>query len=619
MSGKGKLGKGLRFGILMVIVALVMWLLPMGSLFANDSVGQIEVTKTFSVSKNKEFDFEITGPDSYSDTFNLKDGQTWIKSNLPVGKYKITEKDTGYLVTITVGGTTVVTNQPTPQFVEVELTEDGKVVVFEDGCGDGTGLVHNKDVGIYYKEKENCGEVPDEYKPGPGQVTWHLTMSPVVAGTEAWIDFINVNGVKDDGEEGFRPGGEQGALHWYIITDKLYAPDWIANVTSGMVYKDDCSIKTDLRVSHTCYGGEIEEGSIKVTKTFTDAKTEFNFKVTGPNSYSKSFKLKDGEFWTSGDIPVGTYKVEETDTGYLATITVGGTPVVTNQPTPQSVEVEVQKDTEVVVDVTNEIMEGDKGKIQITKTFVGEGIDPPDFFNFIITGPNPYSYSFKIAPGGTWISGDLPLGTYNIKEEDSGYLVTIKVDDKTIATNQLTPYDFDVKLEKDGQVVKVEIENDPIVAEIELTKIGLTGNAKAYFKLSDGTNYYNTDGTIKSAPGYKGEPVSVASPVVTWKNLSVGKYTIVESIVPSGFIAGTITPNPVEIKAGDQGTTIKVTATNTKTNGGDGDGDGDGDADIEVLAFTGFDMINYIIGLVLILIGGIGSVYLTRMLRRKEE
>jgi hypothetical protein len=39
---------------------------------------------------------------------------------------------------------------------------------------------------------------------------------------------------------------------------------------------------------------------------------------------------------------------------------------------------------------------------------------------------------------------------------------------------------------------------------------------------------------------------------------------------------------------------------------------------ITVLAFTGFDMINYIIGFILILIGAVGSVFLTRQLRRKR-
>ncbi|GAI03057.1 unnamed protein product, partial [marine sediment metagenome] len=89
MSDKRKLRKSLRFGVLIIVVSLVMWLLPMGSLFANENelVGQIEVTKTFSVSKNKAFDFEITGPGPYNETFKLEDGQTWIKPNLLLGTY----------------------------------------------------------------------------------------------------------------------------------------------------------------------------------------------------------------------------------------------------------------------------------------------------------------------------------------------------------------------------------------------------------------------------------------------------------------------------------------------------------------------------------------------------
>jgi len=78
--------------------------------------------------------------------------------------------------------------------------------------------------------------------------------------------------------------------------------------------------------------------------------------------------------------------------------------------------------------------------------------------------------------------------------------------------------------------------------------------------------------------------------------------------------------------------------------GGDGDGDGDGDADgdgdgdadadgdgdgdvtvaaetgeVEVLAFTGFNQIYYILGLGIMLIGAAGSMLLSRKLRRKEN
>ena len=130
---------------------------------------------------------------------------------------------------------------------------------------------------------------------------------------------------------------------------------------------------------------EVEEGSIEVSKIFKgDPNKQFSFKVTGPNAYSESFKLKNGESWKSGDIPVGTYKVEETDNGYLATIRVGGS-VEASGVTPLSVDVKVKKDKKVEVEVTNEITE-EEGRIQIKKTYVSATIDPPAFFKLQYQG-----------------------------------------------------------------------------------------------------------------------------------------------------------------------------------------------------------------------------------------
>ena len=55
-----------------------------------------------------------------------------------------------------------------------------------------------------------------------------------------------------------------------------------------------------------------KEGKLTVKKFFPgeDKNKEFSFTVTGPNSFSESFKLKHDGIW-SKDLPLGEYKVEK--------------------------------------------------------------------------------------------------------------------------------------------------------------------------------------------------------------------------------------------------------------------------------------------------------------------
>ncbi len=269
----------------------------------------------------------------------------------------------------------------------------------------------------------------------------------------------------------------------------------------------------DLTVSVTATNTQLE-GNIEVKKTCAhDTGSMFSFTVTGPYSYSKSFELKDGQSWTSADIPIGNYTVKENDTGYLATVKVDGTTVVNSRPTPVSVDVTISTNgSKVVVEFDND----PKGTITLTKSGLDD-ILSGDYAGFTLYYTNGVAFGGeqRLTGNGTVTWSGVPYGTgYYIRETHTpvGY--------NPIA--DITGIDITYH----GQLVEYSRTNTkiPDLGSIALTKTGLDSTDVAGFTL------YNSSGAA-----VVGERRITGNDTVTWSNLPFDTYRIVETTVPSGY------------------------------------------------------------------------------------
>jgi len=317
--------------------------------------------------------------------------------------------------------------------------------------------------------------------------------------------------------------------------------------------------------------GQVVLGEIQLTKSGLDCDATAYFKLRSGTDYYNTSGIIDnsaayqGELVTCSpnnvvtwsNLPWGTYTFEETiPAGY----TFGGyTP-------SDTVTIDANNaGTTVEVNATNEEV---KAYIKICKE-VDESITATEF-HFKITGSNIADIPITVDVADKCSDPiGLPLGTYIVEETDIGYTVTIKVDGVE-KKKGISPQSVEVILgEGDiGKTITVLFENDPGLGKIKLTKSGLEAGATAYFKLTDGTDYYKTDGKKVTDPTYEGEPVTSSSNEVLWSDMPWGTYTFEETI-PAGYTFGGYTPGKtVIIDETNQAVIVAVIATNTKTNGG---------------------------------------------------
>jgi len=83
-----------------------------------------------------------------------------------------------------------------------------------------------------YFEQDDCDSVSLE----PGQVLWHLVLSPLSDNATATID----------GVSGEKHGG---SIHWTFINNSTTSQNWVAQVTDGLIYNPGTGeLKSELRV-----------------------------------------------------------------------------------------------------------------------------------------------------------------------------------------------------------------------------------------------------------------------------------------------------------------------------------------------------------------------------------
>jgi len=415
--------------------------------------------------------------------------------------------------------------------------------------------------------------------------------------------------------------------------------------------------KYDILIGGTALFGELAEasieasetvendpfGSITVNKTGLMPGDQATFSLSGPEGNAGDWEDKTigNESATWEQLPYGTYTITESypdGNTYYYTSSLGDD----NESDDIVVD---ENDEDPSIDVVNT---PEMGKIIICKTFTGNTI-PPEFFNFEVYpegSENPDDViDVQVAPDQCVSVEDLEMGTWMVSEVDPDYDVIIKIGDTVIAEGP-SPIEVEVTLDKDNSIVTLDIDNDPSVGCITINKTfadAVPGSGSITFAVYDnpeGEGEPVAEETFSVSGGewgpfticglelrqtYYVEEVSAPGSNVT-PDLINGRFLEVVPCIDLPDENG-IAVQALEVKLVDElqipYCEIEFINDYDVPDGGDGDGDGDGDVtvaaltgDIEVLAFTGFDRIAYIMGIALLLIGIISTIALSRKYRK---
>ena len=361
----------------------------------------------------------------------------------------------------------------------------------------------------------------------------------------------------------------------YILTEISAPEGYLLDTT-----KYNITIKSGQTVSKTIVNKE-PTGTIKVTKVDREtdknqaqgigtlegaeyslyAKTDIYNKARTVKYYSKDQIVATHKTNANGimpdfiELPIGSYYLKETKNplGYLkdnktydVNITYGG----------QTVNVVVNS-----IKVSDEII---KGKIKVIKldAKTGEKVTykSSQFGIYASCDMKIENKNYKTGEliqtldtrNGEAISKDLPYGEYYIKE--------IKAPEKYILNP--TPSNI-ARVEANENIYTIEIANEVKTGTAKLTKsfdntvTGLTGDAiivgAKYVMYADeniinpatGEILYNKDEKIspkqigKSIWGDEGEKTTDANGNITWTNLPLGKYRVVEEKASEGCLLNT--------------------------------------------------------------------------------
>ena len=265
----------------------------------------------------------------------------------------------------------------------------------------------------------------------PGQVLWHLVMTGIADTGTATIG----------GVEGNRNGHE---LQWTIINNLTFAPDWEAIVTDGILVGPP-GPSTDLKVSHTCYGGpDPQTFSITVVKTSTgfvagDGDFVFTLYKDAVSQGTGNITAPGGSY-TFINLEEGTYTIVETNTlgadGTTWSFTVGptasnGDANITSDPmvlNADNISDTVYFDNLVIAE------ENPSFSVNVSKAITGTGFTS---FTFELQKQNEETWDVvatladQPAGGPYTFVPDIPpvtSGTYRVVETNRGGAVNTAVD-----------------------------------------------------------------------------------------------------------------------------------------------------------------------------------------------
>lgn len=434
--------------------------------------------------------------------------------NLPYGTYK------GKQLTTTSGyekvqNFTITINENSPEIIHLSFTNhpiSAKIKLVKKDYNSkkpilfpgATFKIKDTDTGLYvcqnvtYPKKEKiCEYITNEY----GEL---ITPEALVTGNYQIEEVLAPKGYKLNKEVlSFRIDDESN-----IINDSIYG-----NYLELEFF--DSIIKGEIIVEKTGEILKVFEDGFKFDKVSL-SNVEFSLYADEDiKTLDGVIHYKKGDLVTTlntnvkgiakfNDLYLGKYIVKETKTlnNYVLDEKEHKVELVDNN----SVSIVSEK-----IELTNEIK---KGNLLFTKTDLVTGEVIPNTFVEIYTDADELIYTGLTDENGMVVINELPVGTYYIieKEPATGYVIT---EEKVF---------FEIK--ENGEIVKAEMSNKPIIGILEFTKVDFSTSEPLPNTLIE---IYKEDNTLIYS-GYTDQEGKIII-----DELRYGRYYILEKEAPEGY------------------------------------------------------------------------------------
>ena len=355
-----------------------------------DLHGKLAIHKieTGTAAPGGTYTFDITGPVTLTATVTA--ATTWTSDWLPLGTYTITERDAPAGATISPATATIDDDGETITITATNPYRDlhGKLAIHKIETGTAApGGTYTFDI--------------------TGPVTLTATVTAATTWTSDWLPLGTYTITERDA-----PAGATISPATATIDDDGET----ITITATNPYRD---LHGKLAIH------KIETGTAAPGGTYT-------FDITGPVTLTAT--VTAATTWTSDWLPLGTYTITERDAPAGATIS------------PATATIDDDGET-ITITATNPYRDL-HGKLAIHKVQAG-ATTSGTAYTMRVAGP--VSFTVAAAPGTTWTSDWLPLGTYTVTEvdapagativpataviDDDGETVTVVVTNPTLASS----------------------------------------------------------------------------------------------------------------------------------------------------------------------------------------
>jgi len=378
-------------------------------------------------------------------------------------------------------------------------TETGKTIALANT----TFKIYNKDTKQYVSQYVG-GKVYSEFKTDENGV--FITYLKLVAGNYKLIEVTSPKGYVLD----------TNGLDFTIGEDTHYAYTTYGPFIT--VYYKNSPIKAQIEVKKDGEVFTVEDGTFNYNGRTSLKGIVYNIYA------DEDIKSSDGNYlyYNKGDL-VGTITTDDKGYGISKKLPLGKYKVVEVETqedyvldeTEHFVELKEKDNKTAVVysslELTNNLK---KAKVEITKTDLVNGEVIPNTILEIYTENDELIFTGKTDKEGKIVIDELKLGKYYIleKEASSGYVIT---DEKVY-----------FELKANGEIVKAEMKNKPIISTVEITKIDISTSEPLPNTLIE--VYNDKDELI-----YSGRTNEEGKIII--EELRYGKYYFIEKEAPEGY------------------------------------------------------------------------------------
>ena len=489
--------------------------------------GYLNITKALGEgapddASSKTYSFTVTGPDNYSNTVEIKAGESQTIGDLKPGKYTVTENLTGTAI----------------DGYDLEVTGGGEVTVVGNSTAKTTITnTYTKQTGSLKITKALGANAPESAS--------SKSYTFVITGPDNYSKEVAVIGASSVTVDNLVPGN-------YTVTEvesSAAIDKYDLEVTGGGSVTVAANATAETTVTNTYTQ---QKGALKITKALGEGapdaadNTEYKFTITGPDNYSKTVTIKGAGSETVENLEPGNYTVtEDKDGAKIANydLTVTGDDGKTIE--VKSGETAEAKITNTYEDNTS----SGKGKLTITKTITAGAPEEADdtVFAFTVTGIG-FSQTVFITGEGSATIDNLEPGRYTVTENKDA----AKIDN----------YDLEVTGDE-GEAVEVVAGKTTTAAITNTYKdtSSSKGSLKITKSLGEGAPEAANDTEFKftiTGPDNYSKTVTIkGAGSETIVNLEPGNYTVTEDKDGAKITNYDLTVT------GDDGKTIEVKAGET--------------------------------------------------------